>query len=512
MAQPASLPGVDSLLARLVGPLALATQDAVRRWGLAIDAGRDPGADDALADVQAETPLAGATLRGQSGASTFARSPAGSAQLAADPLRAGAVSGAATPVSSAVGLVVGAGPGLAAESTAAALPVVRIGSADFSAPFPLAAPGLGDGEAGETAGRRLHAPPTLDFPTPPSPALFGGESPRRRAGETNVAAAAATVQRVETDLAPAPLRAIGELPTSSAAARPPQPAPPAETAAAAVDFRSGTAPPPNAVGKPIAPASTSVVGVAAAQGRQHPTELGSIQAEARAAVPQPLDHVAAALRQPPLRSDAHRPAAAISTARSDRQPGAAAAFAANVDVVAPSAPDAVTAMHLTPGTAPAPTAASAAKRHPVALIRLRPAQQPAPIIDGSSPDPVESPTASPPDLAAVPGESGLGNTSAATASASSLTASPVFRAVAARLDQALAPVFARAFTASGIGFETGDQPLAADPSGVAPTQVSNTFNVKVALGGNASPGDVRQIEDAVADWLRDSARRQGLIG
>jgi hypothetical protein len=89
---------------------------------------------------------------------------------------------------------------------------------------------------------------------------------------------------------------------------------------------------------------------------------------------------------------------------------------------------------------------------------------------------------------------------------------PILRAVTARLDRALAPVFARARVASGGGFEAGDQPLAIDSSNTAPTQVSNTFNVKVALGGNAGAGDWRQIEDAIADWLRDSARRQGLIG
>jgi hypothetical protein len=522
MTTPASHPAVAPLLARLVGPLSLATQDAVRRWGLAFDAGAAPGAEETPADGQGRAPDAGATPRGRWGASAFvAGSPAGLAPFAAaDQLLAAALAGAPIPVSGAIGLDVAAGPGLGVESTAAELPIAGTGSADFLAVFPVATLEIGGGESGAPAGRRLHAPPPQDLPTTSGPTLFSGVSPGRRDGETPVAEAAAlvprAVQNVGADFATAPLGAFGEWSASSAAALPPQPAPPAApatVAAAAVDFRPGTVPSPIPVTAPIAPVSTSDVGVSADQGRLHPSEPGPILAEARPVLARQIDHVAAATLQSPRRAATHRDAAASSATGSDRQPDAAAAGAANVDVVAAPAPAAVTSMRWSPGASP-PLVASAAGLLPAAMIRLRATQQPLPIPVGSRTGLVEWPPASPPAGASAPGESGLGTASAPTAS--TLTASPAYRAVAARLDRALAPVFARALAASGGGAEAGDPPLVAEPAGqtqgAAPTQVSNTFNVKVALGGSATAGDVRQIEDALADWLRDSARRQGLIG
>ena len=87
-----------------------------------------------------------------------------------------------------------------------------------------------------------------------------------------------------------------------------------------------------------------------------------------------------------------------------------------------------------------------------------------------------------------------------------ITATPrPLRLVASRLDRAMAPVFSRALDAGA--FQDGDDDAAAG----APARISNTFNVKVALGGAAGALDQRQIEEALGDWLRASARRQGLL-
>lgn len=82
------------------------------------------------------------------------------------------------------------------------------------------------------------------------------------------------------------------------------------------------------------------------------------------------------------------------------------------------------------------------------------------------------------------------------------------RLVVNRLDRALAPVFSRALDASQAAATAGADD---DAAYAAPTQISNTFNVKVALGGAAGAMDPRQIEEALGDWLRAAARRQGLL-
>ncbi len=79
------------------------------------------------------------------------------------------------------------------------------------------------------------------------------------------------------------------------------------------------------------------------------------------------------------------------------------------------------------------------------------------------------------------------------------------RLVANRLDRAMAPVFSRALDAATL--PQGDDDLLDE----APARISNTFNVNVALGGAAGALDPRQIEEALGEWLRASARRQGLL-
>jgi hypothetical protein len=105
-----------------------------------------------------------------------------------------------------------------------------------------------------------------------------------------------------------------------------------------------------------------------------------------------------------------------------------------------------------------------------------------------------------------------------------LAPSSALRRVATRLDRALAPVFSRAAAA----IEDAESAHAADASGAsssaaepmsnpdagatAPsTQINNTFNVKVSMAGSGGSADPRQIEEQLADWLRASARRQGLL-
>jgi hypothetical protein len=194
-------------------------------------------------------------------------------------------------------------------------------------------------------------------------------------------------------------------------------------------------------------------------------------------------------------------AAASSAAWLDHLPPRAAALVTSPDlIVAPAPTPAAGAPIALPPAAIAVQAAAAAARPPASMIPLRLAQAPAP--RGTDAGIGPAPPAA--------GRTAIG--AVAAASTSSWPAMPAVDAVAARLGRALAPVFDRAL-AAGSGFDAADEAIAADPpDGPAPTQVSNTFNVKVALGGNASAGDMRQIEDAVADWLRDSARRQGLIG
>jgi hypothetical protein len=107
--------------------------------------------------------------------------------------------------------------------------------------------------------------------------------------------------------------------------------------------------------------------------------------------------------------------------------------------------------------------------------------------------------------------------------------SRALRSVASRLDLALAPVFSRAAEATrdaesaavadaagAPGAAGASLPAAAagtmDSQAASPaTQISNTFNVKVSMAGSGGATDLRQIEEQLADWLRASARRQGLL-
>jgi hypothetical protein len=108
-------------------------------------------------------------------------------------------------------------------------------------------------------------------------------------------------------------------------------------------------------------------------------------------------------------------------------------------------------------------------------------------------------------VAALPAPSEAESPTAPLAPEPITTTPRPLRLVASRLDRAMAPVFSRALDAGAL--QDGDDDAAAG----APARISNTFNVKVALGGAAGALDPRQIEEALGDWLRASARRQGLL-
>jgi hypothetical protein len=65
------------------------------------------------------------------------------------------------------------------------------------------------------------------------------------------------------------------------------------------------------------------------------------------------------------------------------------------------------------------------------------------------------------------------------------------------------PVFARAAALDDAAWDD-------EAPSTAPPSVSNTFNVTVAMAGNAGPVEREALQDALADLLRDAARRQGL--
>ena len=138
-------------------------------------------------------------------------------------------------------------------------------------------------------------------------------------------------------------------------------------------------------------------------------------------------------------------------------------------------------------------------------LRVRPSMQAAiapwaaPGDADSSPSRARAATGPMPVLDGRAGEGTVSPASWGAASTSSL------RLVTHRLDRALAPVFSRALDASPLA------PEADDAAAAAPALISNTFNVKVALGGAAGAMDARQIEEALGDWLRASVRRQGLL-
>jgi hypothetical protein len=130
-----------------------------------------------------------------------------------------------------------------------------------------------------------------------------------------------------------------------------------------------------------------------------------------------------------------------------------------------------------------------------------------------------------PPPASAWGDDAQADTTAAPASAVDPAEPPAparaLRRLAGQLDRALAPVFSRAVAAiddaeaAQAADAAGARSPAADggdnPAATASTQVNNTFNVQVALAGSGSGADRRQIEEQLADWLRASARRQGLL-
>jgi hypothetical protein len=69
--------------------------------------------------------------------------------------------------------------------------------------------------------------------------------------------------------------------------------------------------------------------------------------------------------------------------------------------------------------------------------------------------------------------------------------------------RAMRPVLSRAADLGEAAWED-ETPRAAAPS------ISNTFNVTVAMAGNIGPVEREALQDALADLLRDAARRQGL--
>jgi hypothetical protein len=155
-----------------------------------------------------------------------------------------------------------------------------------------------------------------------------------------------------------------------------------------------------------------------------------------------------------------------------------------------------------PGSAPSPAAATAPlppAREPGLRVAPSATSEPDAVLGQVDRRRSRAAAAAPARPQAAAGESGP-----AVSEESPATPRPL-RLVANRLDRALAPVFSRALDAGA--FQDGDDDAAAG----APARISNTFNVKVALGGAAGALDPRQIEEALGDWLRASARRQGLL-
>ncbi len=103
------------------------------------------------------------------------------------------------------------------------------------------------------------------------------------------------------------------------------------------------------------------------------------------------------------------------------------------------------------------------------------------------------------DTQARPGSAAAPAESLYPVPASPASAHPALGEVA----RAMQPVFARAAALDDAAWDD-------EAPSTAPPSVSNTFNVTVAMAGNAGPVEREALQDALADLLRDAARRQGL--
>ncbi len=105
--------------------------------------------------------------------------------------------------------------------------------------------------------------------------------------------------------------------------------------------------------------------------------------------------------------------------------------------------------------------------------------------------------------------------------APSVNVRPIAWRGASQVGRAMQPLFGRAADLTDAALDHAvpadasdndglDAAAPADATAAPVTQVSNTFNVSVALGDRAAPADREALRDALVAILRDGARRQGL--
>jgi hypothetical protein len=91
----------------------------------------------------------------------------------------------------------------------------------------------------------------------------------------------------------------------------------------------------------------------------------------------------------------------------------------------------------------------------------------------------------------------------ATSSLPTTTARPLAHPALGEFERAIRPVLSRAAELGEVAWDDET------PRGAAPS-ISNTFNVSVAMAASIGPVEREALQDALADLLRDAARRQGL--
>lgn len=513
------------LTARLLGPLARAAEDAVRRLGLAIDgpsqaapssgASADDGTDAADAADAAGAPAGGAPMADPDSRPRRRRvdAPRDSA-AAASTLRATPPAGllADRRAGAPPGLTPAAGAALVTESIPAPASVVM--SAE-----PAWRP---EGESGAVAGAVAVAVADRTGSEPP------------RAGRATASPHADLPQTVAWS------RGAGGLIVVGAAA-------PADAANGYEVLRSteGEA------------GSAPAAALALAVGQRQPPALASTAGDRSADDARGLDSTtparsqllelvrsAAALGRPATDATPFDPGSRIPEPAPPGAPptgewraaalrsraGPSGLTAPNAPAIPPAALRA-TAAATEPAaaqpSAPRPERGREPQRtdHPFSgVLRLRRAGS----VDGAVPDGPDGESA----VGAPPVESGPEQ-----APMPSGVALRPWRRLGSRLDRALAPVFSQA---ARVGAAAGTSPPDADAStGLAADsqrgpsadrvadrgedaaaagpgfehampQVSNTFNVRVSMDGPGGAAERRWLEESIGDWLAQSARRQGL--
>ena len=524
MARAAIDPTPDSLAgltARLLGPLARAAEDAVRRLGLAIDgpsqaapssgASADDGTDTADAADAAGAPVGGAPV-----ADPDSRPRRRRVDGPRDSAAAASTMRAALPAGLLVDRRAGAPPGLS-PAAAAALVAESI-PASASVVMPAEPAWRPEGESGAVAvavadrtgsepprAGRATASPHADLPqavawsrgagglivvgaAAPADAANGYEVLRSTEGETGSAPTAARALAVGQRQPPALASTAGD--RSADDARGLDSTTPARSHLLEL-VRSAAA-----LGRPATDAT--------------PFDPGSRTPEPAPSGSPPTDEWrAAALRSragpsglPAPNAPAMPPAALRATAAA-AEPAAAQPWA------------------------PRPERGRVPQRtdHPFSgVLRLRRAGS----VDGAVPDGPDGESA----VGAPPVESGPEQ-----APMPSGAALRPWRRLGSRLDRALAPVFSQAArvgaaagtsppdagASNGLAADSqrgpstdrvadrGEDAAAADPGFEhAAPQVSNTFNVRVSMDGPGGAAERRWLEESIGDWLAQSARRQGL--